>query len=72
MTDRPISEYHCVEAAESRDSAVYGEVTEAVLDVDGEYVYRELLDVFEDDGYELVAVGASGDKPKLVFVYRGT
>lgn len=72
MSDRALPEYNCVADVSVEQSPVYGEVTTVTFDRDGDWIYRELLDRIEDDGYDLVGFGVgSGGQPKASFVYRG-
>jgi len=83
-----LPEYHCVAAVAETSSPHAGEVHKVVFDPEvlDKWVYRELLDVIEADGYELVSFGVIEDveeaefftlpeeyvmAPIGVFVYRG-
>lgn len=83
-----IAEVHCVAAVAEATSAHSGEVQKVVFDPEvlSKWVYGELLEVIEADGYELVGFGAVEDEseadffglspeyvaaPIGVFVYRG-
>lgn len=82
---RDLADYHCMAHVETMPSPEYGEVSHAYFDagVLGEWVYRELLDVIREDGYELLAFGTATEEDattfedvepgahKAVFVYRG-
>lgn len=83
-----LAEYHCVLGVQERTDPRAGLLTEAVFDMDvlEEWVYRELLDVIEADGYEFVAFAMTTEEdvanmglpedavgnPKGAWVYRGT
>lgn len=83
-----LAEYHCVLGVQERADPRAGQVTEAVFDMDvlEEWVYRELLDVIEAEGYEFVAFAATTEEdvasmglpedavgnPKGAWTYRGT
>jgi hypothetical protein len=85
---RDLAEYHCVLGVQERADPRAGQVTEAVFDMDvlEEWVYRELLDVIEAEGYEFVAFASTTEEdvatmglpedavgnPKGAWTYRGT
>lgn len=83
-----LADYHCVAAVAESTSPHAGEVSKVVFDptVLEKWVYRELLDVIEAEGYDLVGFGSIEDAeeadffqlgeeyvaaPIGVFVYRG-
>lgn len=82
-------DFHCVAAVAESTSPHAGEVQKVVFDPEvlEKWVYRELLDVIEAEGYDLVGFGSIEDAeeadffqlteeyvaaPMGVFVYRGT
>jgi len=85
---RDLAEYHCVLGVQERTDPRAGALTEAVFDMDvlEEWVYRELLDVIEAEGYEFVAFASTTEEdvatmglpeeavgnPKGAWTYRGT